>query len=237
MQRHDPASALETVHFTLRFDPVTGAIVRLRNKQTGVEWATVDHPLALFTYQTLSPAEYAAYLKRYLAIETEWGPKDFGKPGIEAFHPIARDWHPQVTGCFVAESTAGCRVVMEMTMTDAAAEATGNVAWPTAIYADLLLSASAPRIGLRFTMLGNRANRLPEAMWLTFHPAGIDATTWELDKVDQTVRAVDVVRGGGRAMHAVSDGMRCANGTGHRFAVQTLDAPVIALGVRAPRNF
>ena len=237
MQPLDLAKAFETAFFTLQFDPVTGAIVRMRNKQTGLEWAAVDHPIALFTYQTLSSAEYATYLKRYLTIETEWGPKDFGKPGIEAFHPVARDWHPQVTGCFVSNDSAGCRVVMEMTMTDAAAELTGNVAWPTRMYAEYFLPASAPRIDLRFTTFGKRANRLPEALWLTFHPAGVDAATWELDKVDQTVRAMDVVRGGGRAMHAVSGGVRCASGTGRRFAVQTIDAPVIALGLRSPLNF
>ena len=60
MQSRDSTTTLETMHFTPRFDPSTGAIVRLRNKHTGVERTSVDHPLALFTYQTLSPEEYAA---------------------------------------------------------------------------------------------------------------------------------------------------------------------------------
>ncbi len=237
MRRHDAAAAIETAHFSLRFDPATGAMTHCRNKQTGVDWATADHPLALFTYQTLSSAEYEIYLKQYLAVETEWGPKDFGKPGIQAFQPTARDWHPQVTGCFVSEDGADCRVVLELAIKDPEVEATGDVAWPTQMYADLHLPAAAPHMELRFTTLGKRANRLPEAMWLTFHPAGVDAATWEVEKVNQTVRAVDVVRGGGRAMHAVSGAVRCEHTKGHRFAVETLDAPVVAFGARSPLNF
>ena len=66
-------------------------MIRLRNKITGVEWASLEHPLALFTYQTLSPEQYTAFMARYLTIKTDWAPKDFGKPGIDALGVTARE--------------------------------------------------------------------------------------------------------------------------------------------------
>ena len=44
---------IETAHFVLALDPKTGAITRLRNKTTGVEWAGDNNPIALVAYQTL----------------------------------------------------------------------------------------------------------------------------------------------------------------------------------------
>lgn len=237
MHAHDPAQPLETANFTLRLDPATGAIIGLRNKRTGVEWASDSNPLALFTYQTLSPEQYAAYLKHYLVTETDWGPKDFGKPGMERFTPLARDWHPRIERCSVLTDEKGTRAILELAIVDADAERGGNVAWPARLYLELALPVDAPRLDLRLTSLGKISNRLPEAMWLSFAPRAVTPDSWEMDKVDQPVRADDVVRNGGRAMHAVSGAVRCTQPSGRVFQVHTLDAPVIAFGERSPLNF
>ena len=51
------------------------------------------------------------------------------------------------------------------------------------------------------------------------------------------VRTTDVVSGGGRAMHAVTGAVRCQAPAGQHFAFLTVDAPVVALGLRSPLNF
>jgi hypothetical protein len=51
---HPASKDIDTRYFVLGIDPKTGAITRLRNKQSGREWANPTHPLALFSYQTLS---------------------------------------------------------------------------------------------------------------------------------------------------------------------------------------
>jgi hypothetical protein len=80
------------------------------------------------------------------------------------------------------------------------------------------------------------ATRLPEALWLTFSPAVEDAQKWMLDKSGEWISPLDVVISGNRHMHAVQKGFRNEAG-GNSFAVETLDAPVVALGERTPLLF
>jgi hypothetical protein len=49
---HNPAEQFETRHFVVSVDPATGAIIRMRNRTSGREWASEQKPIALFTYRT-----------------------------------------------------------------------------------------------------------------------------------------------------------------------------------------
>ena len=237
MAPHDPAQPLSTRHFDLAFDPATGAIVRLRQRSTGRDWATPTHPLALFTYQTLSAESYDDFLKRYVTIQADWAPRDFGKPEIAKTGAVAREWHPRVLSCHSAVDASGDRVCVQLAIDDPNAFATGDVAWPSQLFLELAFPFAQPQLEIRLTSLGKTANRLPEAMWLTFSPPGIAADGWSLEKVNETVMPLDVVRGGGRAMHAVQADVRCHDSAGHALTVRTLDAPVVAVGRRTPLNF
>jgi hypothetical protein len=57
-----------------------------------------------------------------------------------------------------------------------------------------------------------------------------------LEKSGQPICPLAVVPSGNRHMHAVSTGFSCKDGQ-HTFAVETLDAPVVALGKRTPLGF
>ncbi len=236
MQHHDLSQTIETDHYLLRLDPTTGAIIRLVSRRTGREWASPSHPLALFTYQTLSAVDYATYQARYLQIHADWAPKDFGKPGIAKCNARAQEWHPSVDTCWRSQSADETRILVEMHIEDQEAEASGNVAWPRFISLELRLPASEPRIELRLTTLRKAANRLPEAMWLTFAPIAPDSQGWMVEKVNQWVNVYDVVRGGGRTMHAISETLRYQDAEG-RLDVHALDTPLVALGARSPLNF
>ena len=77
---------------------------------------------------------------------------------------------------------------------------------------------------------------MPESMWLTFAPEAPEAKGWSVEKVDEEVSPLDVVRGGSRAMHAVTERVRYQDSRGG-FQLNTLDAPVIAVGERSPLDF
>ena len=237
MTPHSPAQPISTRHFELAFDPLTGAIVQLRERRSGRDWAGPAHPLALFTYQTLSSTEYAAFLCRYVTIQADWAPRDFGKPGIENFGASAREWHPRVAACWTAVDSTSDRVVLELAIYDPEALAEGNVSWPRQIFVEASFPFAEPRVELKLITLGKAENRMPEAMWLTFSPPNITAADCSVEKTGELVHVFDVVRGGGRAMHAVQEHIRWADGATGSLTLHTLDAPVIAVGNRTPLNF
>ena len=247
MEAHPVEQPIETNHFTLLFDQATGAIKVLRQRSTKREWASAQNPLALFTYQTLNTADYMAFMSRYLKTNADWAPRDFGKPGIEVYDVNQKSWHPQLGALWTGRHAAGndeagnkgpgYRILAELTLNDTAALSKGNVAWPEQMFLEVLLPDAEPRLDLRFISLGKRENRLPEAMWMTFSPAGVADAGWSLEKAGETVLPLDVVRGGGRSMHAVSGPVRCRGVAGSVLSIESIDAPVVAFGQRSPLNF
>lgn len=228
--------SIETKHFTFGLDSKTGAIRKLRSKSSQKDWATDEHPLGLFVYQTLSKEDYDRFLASYVTSKADWAPKDFGKPNIEHFGAQSRTWRPQIVKCWSGRNESGYRLVAQLQIDDAASERNGLVAWPESMYLELILPDNAAVVHLNFSWFGKKSNRLPEALWLTFQPDTPDARGWVLDKIERPVSPFDVVSGGNRHMHAVLNGAAYQDAQ-HSFAVETMDAPVIALGERSPISF
>jgi hypothetical protein len=236
MHPHPAIRVLDTAHYRIALDPRTGAIIALVNKATQRAWASPQNPIALFTYQTLGPQAYDDFLARYLTVKTWWGPQDFGKPNIARFGAATREWHPILRQCWISEDAQQHRILAELAIDDTQSATAGLAAWPAAMYLDIVLPKSRAQLQIRFIALGKQENRLPEAMWLTFNPIATDAQGWELEKAGQPVQPADVIRGGGRSMHAVSERLRYRD-TRSLFELSTLDAPVVAVGARSPLDF
>src|SRR5580698_9671154 len=179
------AKDFETAHFTVGLDEKTGAIRRL--SANGREWASPDHPLALFSYQTLSADDYAKFMASYVTSKADWAPQDFGKPNIEHFGARSRTWTPTLVNCLSGENEDGHRLLARMKIDDAAAEKSGVVAWPEKMHLELLFPKNEPVMKIMFYCFGKVANRLPEAMWLTFQPDAPESGDWVLEKSDYAV--------------------------------------------------
>jgi len=236
LRSYSPEHELDTAHFVVGIDPKTGAITKLRNKRSGNEWAAPERPLALFTYQTLSQADYAAFLANYVVSKDWWAPRDFGKPEIERFGAESREWHPTLVDCWTANTNGSTRILSRLRINDPVSEGLGRVAWPEIMYLELVLHDAEPVAHITFSSFRKAPNRMPESMWLTFAPDAPEPNGWILDKVDQQVSPLDVVRGGARTMHAVTNHLRYQDGRGS-FQLTTLDAPVVAVGSGSPLNF
>ncbi|MEO6981541.1 MAG: DUF5054 domain-containing protein, partial [Edaphobacter sp.] len=221
-------------------DPKNGSIVRLQDRATGKEWATPERPLALFTYQTLSEQDFDRFLEAYVRSKADWAPRDFGKPNVGHFGAISQEWHPALVQAWSGVDGDAHRILLELRIDDPKTASTGLVAWPETMYLELTLPESETAIHLRFFAFKKAENRLPEAMWLTFNPtrqaASPNPDAWLLEKSGQPVRPSDVIRGGGRTMHAITEIIRYTEGQ-HTLSLATLDAPVVALGERSPLNF
>lgn len=233
---HPAGETIETKHFVVGLDAKTGAIHRLRNKKTGREWASSEHPLALFSYQTLSKDDYDRFFAAYLKSHADWAPKDFGKPNIERFGAESRTWLPAVTGSWRTRDAKGDWLVARLKVDDAASERSGRVAWPQTMYLELLLPDAEPVVEIHFSWFGKTANRMPEALWLSFQPEAPEARGWLLDKSGSMISPFDVVTGGNRTMHAVERGLHYKDARGG-LTIETMDAPVVVLGEKSPVYF
>jgi hypothetical protein len=233
---HPRGKDWETEHFVLALDPGTGAIRRLRSKGSGREWASADHPLALFSYQTLSPEDYSRFFANYVISSEDWAKKDFGKPNIERFGAEHRDWLPSLAELQIEEDADAHRMLARLQIVDADALQSGRAAFPEKMYLEFVLPKAEPVIHLNFYWFQKRATRLPEALWLTFDPIVSNQKGWTMDKSGEQISPFDVVSAGNRHMHSVSTGFSHA-GEKESIVIETLDSPVIALGEKSPLNF
>ncbi len=240
--RHDGLTAvgagemIDARHLSLALDPKTGAITTLRLKKNGREWAAASNPLALFVYQTLSAEDYEKFLSTYVVSHEWWAPRDFGKPEISRFGAEARERSPSLVNCWSGRMGQSTRVVAELKITPGQTEQQGRAAWPISTYLCLDLPDAEAAIDITFVSIGKAPNRMPESMWLTFAPVIADVHGWTIDKVDQRVSPLDVIKGGARGMHAVTNYIRYEDSHGY-LELTTVDAPVVALGKRSPLNF
>jgi hypothetical protein len=227
---------IETAHFVLQIDAKTGAITQLRNKTTGRDWASEQNPIALLTYQTLSQDDYTRYRASYVISNADWAQKDFGKPSIERFGAKREEWQPASAGVRVEETPDAHRIVIALQFNDGEAFNSGRAAYPRHAFVELVLPKAEPMIHLQLSWFGKPATRMPEALWLTFNPIAEDPNGWKLDKSGEWISPFDVVASGNRHMHAVQQGFKYESG-GAAFSVDTLDAPIVALGERDPILF
>ncbi len=227
---------IETAHYILQLDAQTGAIIRLQNKKTGREWASKINPIALFTYQTFSQKDYHNFIESYRTTTEDWIFRDLGKPNIEKYGAVRQDWHPSLAEVHVEETAEAHRIVARLEIRDEEAFQSGRASFPRQIFLELLLPKAEPIIYLNLSCFEKPATRLPEALWLTFNPIAEDQKGWTLDKSGEQISPFDVAVSGGRHMHSLAKGFEYRQ-AGHLFAVETLDAPVVALGERTTLLF
>ena len=248
--RGQPVSKeFKTEHFTLALDPANGSVVRLLDRKTGREWASATHPLALFRYETFDSRQCDRYVRQFATIRPELklppGSREgflnimnniWGKPGLSEYPVAARDWVPELKRVSFEETPDVHRIVSELRFADPGPEEAKFIAWPRRIMMEILLPKRTPKIEITLWAEDKRANRLPEAMWLSFSPNAPAADGWRLEKLNQAVAPDDVMSFGGRHMHAVTRFVRYRDSRG-TFLLETLDAPLIAPGQRLLTDF
>ncbi len=232
LKPHAADSVIETQHFTVSIDARTGAIRGLREKAKEQDWATAKNPLGVYSYQTYSKQDFDRFIASYIHSTEDWAFKDFGKPGIDRFGAQSREWAPTLAHLWSGSDSHSYRILAELRVEDPESEKLGTVAWPRTMFLELKFPNEAPVVEMNFYWFGKVANRLPEAAWLSFYPAVPTDGKWLLGKTDEWVSAFDVVPGGNRHMHAIISEMRCPS-----FTIESLDAPVVALGVKSSVYF
>lgn len=226
----DPTAPLDASAYTVAVDPATGSIVRLDDKVRGNAWATREHTIGLFRYESFGQEDYDRWMRDYainLDLHGLWAHADYVKPGIDAVRPRPehRFYAPDLVWAGFKRDGDALDVLLELRMPGACVEVLGAPRRATVEYRFL-----SDRIEVRLQWFDKQATRLPEALWFSFNPVIGDPEGWKLDKMGQWVSPLEVVRGGGRFLHAVQSGARVEDGA-VSFAFESLDAPLVAPGL------
>jgi Domain of unknown function (DUF5054) len=232
----DASRELDTPHFLLQLDQKTGAIAQLQDQTSGRTWASPDHPLALFSYQTLSQQDYADFFAAYVISNADWAKKDFGKPNIQRFGAQSQVWKPVLVECTRSDEDNAIRLLEKLQIQDEAAFASGRAAFPKEIFLEYVLSKTKPTIEINLSCFDKPPTRMPEALWLSFHPFVPNPMGWTLQKSGQAISPFDVVECGNRHLHALQDSISYKDADGG-LTFTTLDAPLVAIGRQSPLNF
>ena len=222
-----PGEEVQGEHFVVSLDPATGSVRRLRDRKTGREWASTQHLLASFCYQSFSSADFDRFNRAYNRVPMG----DFSKPGLEKYPVQSRTWQPTLEETLAGEDAHGHRIVAELRLPKAEAGLADLVSWPERLTMEIRLPKAEPAVHIIFQCFNKLANRLAEAMWLSFSPDAPDGEGWLLEKVDRPVSPHDVIAGGGLHLHAVTRNVKYRDANGS-FTLETLDAPLVSPGQR-----
>lgn len=242
--------AVDVGPWSVTVDDRTGAIVGLVDRVTGRVLADAGHHLAVLAHQAFSEADYDRYWRTYVHSPPEeewWAIEDNTKPGIGAAGAVSAWWTAEEAvvragvpwsasaGLGGAAEAAGdgpeaaVGLVVAVGLPPDARERSGA---PTTVgwwLADVSPPEGPSTLALELRWDDKPANRLPEATWAGFSPAGVDPESMVLDKLGHDVSPLDVVPGGGRHLHAVGEGVRWSGPDG-TVRLATLDAPLVAPG-------
>ncbi|QXC61518.1 DUF5054 domain-containing protein [Aquihabitans sp. G128] len=230
-----PGEAITTAAWSLAVDG-TGSLAHLVEVATGRVIAGVDHPLGRVSYQSFDEGDYERF---YAGLEPTpeddwWARWDNTKPGIDAAGATSATWHPELVGAWhhdhLGEGSRG--LVACCTFAGVATERLGAPPelWTEWLWNDGPALAGGAVLHARLWWTAKPANRLPEALWWSFSPLVAEPERWTVDKLGQWVSPLDVVRHGGRSLHAVGDGGLRYDGRGGPLRLATDDAPLVAPG-------
>jgi len=231
----DKDGLFDTTHFIVGFDPVNGAIIYLKDKETNRNWANKKNKFAFFTYETFSQKEYDRFLKQYQYPEKapEWYPKDFSKPGIEKVSKSYRKWHPDLIEMYFCKDDSGVHFLIELKTPE---ESFKYYGCPRKLIIEVDFPLNEKYILINFQWFDKSACRLPEAIWLSFSPRTKNREGWMMDKLGELISPLEVIRNGNRKLHAVGNGVEY-HGEEGGLIIETFDAPLVAPGEMSLLNF
>jgi hypothetical protein len=229
-QLHGWDQSYETAHFVLAFDPQRGALNSLQDRRSGRQWAAPTCLLGAIHYEVFSQADYDRFWEEYIVNKDEvapWAIPDFTKPGMAAAGPHAhRNWWPSVVAAYQREDAEGHYWLMLLRPPE---EATAGFGCPRLFTLEVRAPHGRPRLEIELQWFDKAACRLPEALWFAFSPLTAPKGDWQYETLGQWIEPEEVVRNGGRGLHAVGRGVRYRDQQGQLW-IETLDAPLVAPG-------
>lgn len=221
----------ETPRFDIGFDPHTGAINYLRHRRSDRVWADADHPLALYRYETFSQADYDRYWAEYIrnkdrADVVAWAQHDYMKTGLGDQGATNRLIPAELIELRRAETDTETRFTL---LLGSRPDLVRDFGAPERLLLSVLCSHYRDKIIVELMWDSKPATRIPEAAWLSFSPVQLRSGRWRFEKLGSWIDPLDVVRRGGRGLHAVNDRVRYHDDQAD-LTLRTTDASLVAVG-------
>ncbi|WP_256760860.1 DUF5054 domain-containing protein [Cohnella sp. WQ 127256] len=197
----------------------------------GKVWADDTHRLGLFAYETFGVDNYHTWYEQYIQnIDTtySWADSDFGKPGMENLHPqpMYRKYVAHVSSLEVVHKEEADIVFVILRAPSIAVKQYGA---PEKIVIEYRFSKHHRQVDVTLHWFDKQANRLPEAIWLSFAPKVDNPNQWKMDKLGEEISPLEVVKNGNRNLHAVNRGV-FYHGADGGASIETLDAALVSPG-------
>jgi hypothetical protein len=190
-------------------DPATGDLTALVTPD-GRAIAGRDGTLIGYRYESYDAADMARHMDSYLTHRQEWAILDHDKPGLAASGAGRSD-------VFAPVLTAASGSSALLAMPDAAS---GLYGAPPVV--SLHLAEDDDALLLTLVLRGKPANRMPEASFLSFTPAG--RSDWSFRKMGLWHRADRIAESGGAQLQAVTAARDGVSG----LTIEPLDTPLVA---------
>jgi hypothetical protein len=214
-----------------------GSLNLLRDAN-GKDWVQASHPFGLYVYETFGPDNYDRWFKEYMQNREEthmWADADYNKPGFESAEPTPRhmEYVPVVEQIVSAAGEPTDEVIVIAHMPEEAADVYGAPRLVTIAYK---FHHDGSRIDVTLQWFDKEANRLPEASWFSCGLEVGNPDLWMMDKMNQLISPLQVVKDGNRNLHTLCKGLSYQGADGI-VALDTLDAALVSPGNRRLLQF
>ena len=197
-------------HFSvsLSFD-AHGGISLLSDAESGRSAASASHPLAAFSYESFTEADFDNFMESYSYCPfpdcPQWAILDFGKVDLDVrASPVHHHVRPTIEGVYSKEADDGrLHVVAVSTMPS---DLVVNYGAPSLVYTEVWLPTTpGADIDIHVSMFNKTTTRLPETLWVTFNPvdSGERLDEWSMRKLSTELSPLNVVNNGSKHMHNV----------------------------------
>lgn len=218
---------LETKYFKVGFDSATGSICSLVDKRNGKQWADASHQWGELAYQIYSGEDFARFIGSYCPKNPAgWMLADYGKPGLDKLSLKNETVNYTVDDFRMLKDKRGVSVDIHLAL-----KAEGALyGAPRKAVIRYSFPNDKPEIHVELNWFDKAKNRIPEAVWFSFHPI-LPSAKMYVDKMGTKVDVQQVVYNGARTIHGVTDNVSVQNAE-HQLCVRSLDACLVQFNKR-----